>query len=1244
MDDEVSNSREDAGKRESEQADVKDVPMMPPSEPPTVVGIGASAGGLKAIRTFIEAIPAGTGITFVVVIHLAPEHESSMAELLQIGAKIPVVQVKGRTGIEPDHVYVIPPNRNIEITGGHLVLTEFTQPRGRRSPIDVFFRTLAEKHPDGVAILFSGGGTDGTIGMKAVKEHGGVLMVQLPEEAEHDQMPRSAIATGLVDFILPAEELAKKLVEIRQHGKIVELAEQPDRLNESDEQILLKILTQIHTRTGHDFSGYKRSTLLRRMARRMRVTSVDSLDAYLDYVRSNPTEATALLKDFLISVTNFFRDPDAFEALAEKVVPKLFDGKNPEDEVRIWVPGCATGEEAYSIAMLLLEHCDRMAAAPGIQVFATDLDEEALGYGRNGRYPDAIATDLSEERLSRFFTAEGSYFRVKQELRDLVLFASHNLLKDPPFAGLDLISSRNLLIYLGRDLQSRVFEVCHYALRPDGYLFLGSSESAAKATELFGTIDKMHHIFRRKTGPSGRVTHLPLQRATPRRHKKPQNQIDTGPRQTVSDQEVHRRALEGLAPPSMLVDSDFNIVHLSETAGRYLRHPGGSATLSIVKIIRDELRGELRAALHEAVEQTESTFSKPVDVHIEGERRGVHMHVRPVPQKGSSNLALVLFLEAAASSDERVRGDGLPAAGDDRMQAMEEELEKTRGRLQTTIEESNAQQEELKAANEELQSINEEYKSTLEELETSQEELQSVNEELKTVNEELKEKVEALSRANDDLKNLMAATEVATLFLDRDARIRRYTEPLVGIFNIMPADEGRPLSHVTHQLLYDDLGADAERVLESLVPLEREVRDRDGRDYLLRIAPYRTTEDRIKGIVLTFVDITRVKEAEEELRRTQERYALLIRSVKEYAIFMIDVDGRIKTWNAGAGHLFGYSDEQVLGEPFGMIFTKDDRSSAVPEHEMETAARDGHAIDERWHLRKDGERFWGSGTLTALHDQNGELLGFAKVLRDNTHRREAAIALEKSKERLRELNEELEMRVEERTSELREAHDRVRSLASDLVKAEQRERHRMAYVLHDDLQQRLYAIQMRTSFLRRAAESNEPEQLMEHLSSVEEWLESTVEQARNLAVDLSPPILKNEGLTEAVGWLATQMKERHGLDVHVKAEGSFYMEDEGMRALLFQIVRELLFNVVKHADIDRATVELMPGEGELVIRVEDEGSGYNPEETVQEVESEDGFGLFHVRDRLNFVGGRLEIDSAPGRGTSAVVYAPFPFK
>jgi len=1201
-----------------------------------VVGLGASAGGITALKEFFKAVPVASGITFVVVVHLAPEHESILAEVLQGSSAIPVRQVTGRVAMEPDHAYVIPPNKNLVIEDGHLALRDFEERRGLRAPIDVFFRTLADRHPDGVGVILSGSGTDGTVGMKAIKEGGGILMAQAPSEAEFPEMPRSAIATGLVDFVAPVRDLPARLLTLRGNGMAFKGADELEEVAQDEAAVLSAILAELRSRTGHDFDGYKRSTLLRRLGRRMRVSQTESLTGYLGYLRGSATEAEALFKDLLISVTNFFRDPEAFEALENRAIPELFAGKAEEGEVRVWVPGCATGEEAYSVAMILCEQNAALAGGHTVQVFASDLDEEALDRAREGLYPEAIAADVSEERLRRFFTKEGAYYRVKRELRDAVLFTTHSLLKDPPFSRLDLITCRNLLIYLRRDLQEKVFELFHYALRPGGFLLLGTSESAEEASNLFDTVSKEHRLYHRPERSAGteRLPHLPLS-VTARGRTRISRIPTASVRPPSSSADLHRAALEAFAPPSLLVNAEYEIVHISETASRYLQYPAGTPTASALKVVRPELRVELRPALFQALEKGKGTLSRPVLLTLDGELRQVQLLVQPSAIEGASPSALVVFAEAEASGPTGEPSRDRAADGDLHGRQLEEEVEELRGRLQDTVEEADTQHEELKAANEELQSINEEYRSTLEELETGKEELQSINEELRTVNDELKGKVDALSRANNDLSNLMAATDVATLFLDRDLRIQRYTPSLGRLFNVMAVDCGRPLDHVTHRLDYPELKADVLEVLDRLIPVEREVLDEDGGAHLARLHPYRTADNHIEGVVLTLTDVTRIKAAKEELRRSEERYDIVIENVREYGIFATDEQGTIVSWNPGAEHIFGYTEEEAVGQPIALIFTPEDQAEGRHEEEMRIALADGHAQDERWHVRKDGGRFWGSGILTALYDDAGRHRGFAKVLRDNTAQRQAAEALEQSRRELQALNETLEQRVESRTAELHRVSSRARRLASEVVLTEQRERHRIAQLLHDGVQQLLFATRMKVSLLERQLP---PGASLADVTGASAYIEDAIEQTRQLAISLSPPVLRGEGLADALGWLAAQVRRLHALEVEVRADPPAVPLDDGMRVLLFQISRELLFNVVKHAEVEEATIEVEQDPDRVTLRVSDRGRGFDMEEVMKR--DRPSMGLRSVRERVDVFGGTVEITSTPGGGTTVCVTVP----
>ncbi|HWW76563.1 MAG TPA: CheR family methyltransferase, partial [Pyrinomonadaceae bacterium] len=681
-----------------------------------VVGLGASAGGIRALGKFFENVREGSGMAYVVILHLSPEHDSRLAEVLQQSTRMPVTQVNESVRIAPDHVYVIPPNRSLSMHEDSLVLSDVAGVEERRAPVDIFFRTLADSHGARAAcVVLSGTGANGSMGLKRVKEHGGVTVTQDPEEAEYPDMPRNSIATGLVDYVLPVAEIPARLAQYRATLSLFELKEERDGPAAApdlrEEQALAAILTQLRMRTGQDFGNYKRPTVRRRIDRRISVAQVADVVEYAHYIREHPEEARALLKDMLISVTNFFRDRAAFNALEQQFIPKLFEEKGPGGHVRVWTAGCATGEEAYSLAMLLTEYAETLAHPPSVQVFASDIDEEAVQAARAGYYTLNDAADVSPERLRRFFTKTGDGYTVRRELRELVLFANHNLLKDPPFSHLDLISCRNLLIYLNRAGQEKAMNIFHFALNPGGYLFLGGAESAADYTDLFVTADKGGHIFQARA--AGRRFAPQLLTAAPPRPApavalpgRGANRPAFGARERLSYLDLHQRLLEMYAPPSALVNADYEIVHLSESVGRYLVLPGGEPTNNLLAVVRPELRLELRSALFQAAQYRENVEAPATAVGSGDRTEWVRVHVRPVIgiEDTARGFFLVLF-ERLAEAETSSADAAVPGVAEPPDSRLEEELGHVKAQLRTTVEQHEVQQEELRASNEELQAM-----------------------------------------------------------------------------------------------------------------------------------------------------------------------------------------------------------------------------------------------------------------------------------------------------------------------------------------------------------------------------------------------------------------------------------------------------------------------------------------------------------------------------------------------------------
>ncbi|MGD0265060.1 MAG: chemotaxis protein CheB [Candidatus Methylomirabilota bacterium] len=877
-----------------------------------IVGIGASAGGLEALELFLRNVPEGSRMAFVIVQHLDPTRKGIMVELLQRATAMKVIQVKDRTRVQPDCVYVIPPNRDMSILHGILHLLDPVAPRGLRLPIDFFFRSLADDREErSIGVILSGMGTDGTIGLKAIKEKAGVVFVQEPASAKFDGMPRSAIDAGLADIVAPAEALPGKILAYLQHAPLIT---KPGLAQEDKAQSALeKVAILLRAQTGHDFSLYKKSTVYRRIERRMGIHQIDKILAYVRFLRENPQELELLFKELLIGVTSFFRDPAAWERLKGEVIPALLAGRSPSQALRAWVPGCATGEEAYSLAMVFKERLEQLKPPENVtlQIFATDLDRDAIEKAREGVFPANIAADVSPERLSRFFVQEARGYQVGKPIREMVIFAPQNVIMDAPFTKLDILSCRNLLIYLTPELQKKLLPLFHYSLNPGGFLFLGNAETIGGFTDLFAPLDDKARLYRRLESalraepvefPASFVSALPGAPQQPKALKPAVNL------QSLADQLL----LQQYSPAAVLVNGKGDILYISGRTGKYLEPAAGKANWNIFAMAREGLRYELTGAFQKALRQKGAVTLRNVKVGTNGGAQAVDLTAQAIGEpEALRGLVMIVFTDVATPPETKATGRTQRATTPSaRVAELERDLEQARHEVQTTREEMQTSQEELKSTNEELQSTNEELQSSNEELTTSKEEMQSLNEELQTVNHELQAKVDELSRMNNDMKNLLGSTEIATVFLDNALRVRLFTTGSNRVFKLILGDVGRPITDISSDLVYPELAEDAREVLRTLVFHEKQVAARDGRWFTVRIMPYRTLENMIDGVVITFTDITTSKTREAKLREAREYAENIVDTVRE-PLVILDAELRIVTASRSFYQSFNAKPEET---------------------------------------------------------------------------------------------------------------------------------------------------------------------------------------------------------------------------------------------------------------------------------------------------------------------------------------------
>nr|CRH04913.1 putative MCP methyltransferase/methylesterase, CheR/CheB with PAS/PAC sensor [Candidatus Magnetococcus massalia] len=895
------------------------------SHPFPIVGIGASAGGLEAFEQLFSGMPANTGMAFIIVQHLDAKHASILSELVGQYTLMQVDQITHGVHVRPNHVYVIPPNRTLSIRQGLLHLTAPPEKPPHPLTVDIFFRTLAEDTKErSIAIILSGTGSDGTQGLRAIKEVGGVVIAQDPETTQFDGMPTSAINTGLVDLILPPISMGQVLSEFIAQWPMP-LAEDIADLPTSETELLQKVFIILRTRTGHDFSNYKDNTILRRISRRMALNQIRELGPYVALLQQSRDEATTLFRELLIGVSSFFRDPEAFIHMEKEVIPQLFQNRSLDQPIRIWVPGCATGEEAYTIAILLREGMEKVNKEFNVMIFATDLDDQAIEQARKGVYPATIASDINPERLKRFFDKEGDSYQVRKQIRDMLVIAEQNVTKDPPFSSLDLISCRNLLIYFNATLQSRVLPIFHYALLPHGFLFLGTSETVGAAANLFFPVERKWKIYKRQAISPERDMRFDLSHDSS--HAQQGSSLPMPP-STKQEERGIKSITEGLilnhySPSCVVINEHFEILYTHGRTGNYLELPTGKASLNLLKLAKKDLLPDLTTTVRKVKTGGAPLRCDGLRIRTSGGFQFINLMVEPLHESEAFPGCLAVLFEEIGLLQPESKSKPLVTSGDKdkRITELEKELKSTKEYLQTTIEELESSNEELKSTNEEIQASNEELQSANEELETSKEESQSINEELSTVNSEYEEKLNELAKVNNDMVNYMASTEIGTVFLDLDLNIRRFTPAITRFINLINSDVGRPLSHTVNNLDYDQLESDAEAILETLVPHEKEIQVKSGDWILMRMRPYRTAENAIDGVVVTFIDISEVKTIQEQLRLSEERFKIALKS-SPFQITIAHTDRDLRyTW-VHSPHL-SIPVDQMLGK-------RDDEIDALP--------------------------------------------------------------------------------------------------------------------------------------------------------------------------------------------------------------------------------------------------------------------------------------------------------------------------
>ncbi|MBN2337266.1 MAG: PAS domain-containing protein [Acidobacteria bacterium] len=1226
-----------AGDREDEDA------RIPAAFP--IVGIGASAGGLEAFKGLLQHLPVDAGMAFVFVQHLAAGHASMLPSLLSRTTKMPVLEVRHGMPVEPDRVYIIPANTLMSVASGVLKLEPRPEEHGAPRPIDYFLRSLAaDRKADAIGVIMSGADSDGALGLQAIRDEGGIAIVQSESSARHPEMPRAALAAGVVDLVLSPEEIGDALGRFGRKPSPTGEELSGDPANErGEEDPLNRILALVRGASGVDFRGYKRGTVQRRIHRRMILQGHEDLETYGSVLESHRSELQMLFEDMLIPVTGFFRDPETFQALQDRLLPRLWREREAGKPLRLWVPGCSTGEEAYSIAMCLIETMQASSVSPPVQIFATDLSEHGISAARAAIYPERQVARLSPERKARFFRRVENGYQVIKPIREMCVFARHNLLADPPYSRLDLISCRNVLIYLRADLQSRVMATFHFALRPGGYLLLGHSEGVQRFEELFAAMDAQHKVYVRKPGgehggmeivrgsaagePPGNLTPAP----SCRRQRTEQGELEKA---------AERLVLSEYGPAWVIVNDRFEILHVQGDTSSFLRLAPGRATHDLMKMTRECIRGELRKLMARARSEKHRIQSAVFQASDGGEIRSIRLEVRRIAgSEGQDGRWLVLFF--APGSDKEMEpggfrsGQARPDSGADAIEVerLRQELLLTSQHMQSLIDERDAANQDITSANEEIQSSNEELQSINEELETSKEELQASNEELNTLNEELHNRNRELSRLSDDLSNLLSSTTIPILMLDNELHLRRVTAAAEKSFHIRAGDIGLPFESIRRRLKVDGLEPMMRRVMETLSAEELEVQDLDQRWYQLAIRPYRTAGNRIEGVVLTLIDIDQIRQAQIRADAARDFAESVVESVQT-PLVVLRGDLRIRKANRAFCESYGLEAAEIENRFFHEIDGGRWNLSG-----LQSALRRLPAKQERLEKYELELAFPGLGRRQLLVSaQSVQPEGENQILvamADITSQKRAELVLIDEQERLKRNLEFEKAALHETEAALLRSRNDLRALTAKLLYAQAEERRRVSRELHDDLSQQLAKLQFDVETMEQHLPSDSGE-MREKLLNMRDGVESLSNDIRRIAYELHPSALDHLGLSVALRSHIREFMEREGITVRFTTRKVPAKIPAEVANTLYRIAQEALRNVAKHAGKTAVRMALTGGGNQLSLVIRDDGIGFD----VHSAQDKEGLGLISMQERARLVQGDFSLETLPGRGATITVRVP----